>query len=120
MALRDNFPAAGDSYLGGTSDGFVYYSAFKGSSLAKAYEMLRLFLVEEGYVDVPLPKDVEELRKFYQARPGRQLCLFEVNGYWHNPIKILFPNDRRKKRLLLLEIYNEKAPDHLLRFHGKL
>lgn len=120
MALRNDFPVEGNNYLGGTSDGFVYRSVFAGSSLAHTYDMVRQFLAEEGYADVPLPKDVEELSKFYLPAPSRQLRLFEDNGYVHNPIKILFPNDGRRKKTLLLEIYNEKAPNHLLRFHGKI
>ena len=46
--------------------------------------------------------------------------MFEDNGYVHNPVKILFPNDGRKKNTLILQLYNELAPKHLLRFHRKL
>lgn len=107
------------SELGGESDGLVFRTAFGGASLEKSYEMICAFLQEEGYEDVPLPKDADELNKFRLNTRNQQVLLFEDNGYVHNPIKILFPNDRRKKRVLLLEIYNEKAEGHLLRFHGK-
>jgi hypothetical protein len=43
--------------------------------------------------------------------------MFEDNGYVHNPIKILFPQDRRKRSTLILCIYNEADPQHLLKFH---
>ena len=77
--------------------------------------------MEEGYEDVPLPKDVSELRLFrHPVSNTRQILLFDDNGYCHNPIKILFPLDRRKKKTLYLIIYNENAPDHLLRFHKVL
>jgi hypothetical protein len=120
MPLRNDFPPAGSDYLGGTSDGFTYRTAFAGASLSQTYEMIRQFLAEEGYQDVPLPRDLDELKKFRLHVRNRQILLFEDNGYVHNPVKILFPLDGRQKRVLILEVYNEAAPDHLLRFHGKL
>lgn len=120
MALRDEFPPAGTEYLGGHSDGLVYRTAFTAKTIEQAYEMVRRFLVEEGYGDVPLPEDAATLQKFRLRTRNRQILLFEDNGYVHNPIKILFPTDARRRCTLLLEIYNEKAPNHLLRFHGKL
>jgi len=119
MALRDEFPPAGSDYLGGESDGFVYRTVFSGSNLEHTYQMVRLFLKEEGYGDLPLPADVEELLLFRLPTRNRQILLFEDNGYVHNPVKILFPADRRQKRTLILEIYNEHAERHLLRFHRK-
>lgn len=118
--MRENFPAAGTEYLGGQSDGYVYQSLFGGTSLAVSYEMVRLFLAEEGYADVPVPETVEDLLRFRLPVRNKQILMFEDNGYVHNPVKILFLPDRRKKNTLLLEIYNEKAPRHLLRFHNKL
>ncbi|MCF8282614.1 MAG: hypothetical protein K9J45_19640 [Bacteroidales bacterium] len=82
--------------------------------------MIKEFLKEEGYGDLPLPKDVEELKKFKLPTRNRQILMFEDNGYVHNPIKILFPSDPKKSKMLLLEIYDENAPNHLLRFHRKL
>lgn len=120
MALRDEFPPEGSDYLGGTSDGFVYRTVFAGASLADSYEMVRQFLEEEGYVGLPLPASVAELKMFQLSTRNRQILLFEDNGYVHNPIKILFPTDGRQKHKLMLEIYNEAAPGHLLRFHKKL
>ena len=69
---------------------------------------------------MPLPENLAELSLFRFSTRNRQILLFEDNGYVHNPIKILFPPDHRQKRKLILEIYNEKAPGHLLRFHRKL
>ena len=120
MALRDEFPPAGEEYMDGESDGFVYRTVFAGSTLQHSYEMICQFLQEEGYKDIPLPKDAEELQLFRLPIRNRQILMFEDNGYVHNPIKILFPLDRRQKRKLILKIYNEQADQHLLRFHRKL
>lgn len=120
MALRKEFPIAGSDYLGGESDGWEYKTTFSGSKLADTYEMVRQFLIEEGYEDIPLPKDEKELSLFRLQTRNKQILLFEDNGYVHNPIKILFPIDRRKKRTLTLCLYNEAAEDHLLRFHRVL
>ncbi|MCB0619242.1 MAG: hypothetical protein KDC32_16675 [Saprospiraceae bacterium] len=120
MALREDFPPAGAEYLGGESDGYVYRTVFAGSNLEQSYQMIRQFLQEEGYADLPLPADVEELKKFRLPTRNKQILLFEDNGYVHNPVKILFPVDARQKRTLILEIYNEAAERHLLRFHRRL
>ena len=120
MPLRDDFPPAGSDYLGGHSDGKVYRTTFAGGSLTQSYEMVRAFLREEGYGDIPLPTDAAELEQFRLATRNRQILLFEDNGYKHNPVKILFPQDGRKKRTLILEVYNEGAAQHLLRFHNRL
>lgn len=117
--MRMAFPPVGESYLGGSSNGKVYESIFAGRTLTDTYAMIRAFLTEEGYVDTPLPKDVAELEAFRLSTRNRQVLLFEDNGYVHNPIKILFPLDRRKKSTLILRIYNEAAEKHLLRFHNK-
>ena len=120
MALREDFPPAGTDYVGGESDGYVYRSVFGGASLEVSFDMIRQFLKEEGYASVPLPDNAKELQKFKLSTRNKQILLFEDNGYVHNPIKILFPLDARQKKTLILEIYNEKALKHLLRFHGKL
>ncbi len=114
MPMREQFPQAGSNYLGGTSDGWEYRTAFTGSRLAFAYEMLKQFLVEEGYSDVPLPETAADLKLFKKPRLA-QLQMFADRGYAHNPIKILFPNQRNT---LILCVYNEREPGHLLRFHG--
>ena len=120
MALREEFPPAGSDYLGGTSDGYVYRTIFAGATLAHSYEMVKQFLTQEGFASLPFPADVEELKMFRLPTRNRQILMFEDNGYVHNPIKIIFPTDARQKRALILEIYNESAPKHLLRFHGKI
>lgn len=119
-SMRHAFPLAGTDYMGGNSDGAVYQSNFAGKDLAATYEMICSFLKEEGYQNIPLPADVEELLAFRLATRNRQVLLFEDNGYVHNPVKILFPLDRRKKSTLILKLYNEQADQHLLRFHNKL
>lgn len=121
MPIRENFPTHEEQYQEGESDGFKYTLAFNGISLDHSYTMIKEFLKEEGYDNIPLPKDIKELRLFrHPVSSNKQFLLFEDNGYCHNPIKIVFPLDRRKKKTLYLIIYNEKAADHLLRFHGIL
>jgi hypothetical protein len=120
MALREDFPEFGSDYLGGESDGYEYRTVFAGARLQQSYDMIRQFLKEEGFADVPLPKDAQELELFRLPTRNKQILLFEDNGYVHNPIKILFPADRRKRSTLILCIYNEQYPDHLLKFHRVL
>jgi len=120
MPLREEFPPAGSDYLGGSSDGYEYRTTFAGMNLGHTYEMIKQFLLEEGYDKIPLPNTEEDLLLFRLPTRNKQILLFEDNGYVHNPIKILFPIDRRKKKILTLCLYNEKAPDHLLRFHRVL
>lgn len=120
MPLRDEFPPAGSEYLGGESDGYEYRTTFGGASLAHSYEMVRQFLKEEGYAEVPIPANIQELELFRLPTRNKQILLFEDNGYVHNPIKVLFPADGRKRNVLILCLYNESAPDHLLRFHRVL
>ncbi len=121
MPLRTDFPPAGNpSYLDGECDGFVYKLVFGGTTLKNAYEMVCSFLDQEGYSDVPRPSDFKEMELFRLNKKQLQLRLFEENGYLHNPVKILFPENSRKKNELILFLYNEKVPDNLLRFHGKL
>ncbi len=98
MAIREAFPPANSDYLGGDSDGYEYRTVFAGSTLDQSYEMIRQFLVEEGYKDIPLPKDGKELELFRLSTRNKQILLFEDNGYVHNPIKILFPADQRNKK----------------------
>ena len=117
MPLRNEFPPMGSTYLGGESDGYKYTSIFSGTSLLHSYDMIRNFLNDEGYEDIPIPKDAEELSLFRIPTRNKQILLFEDNGYVHNPIKILFPLDRRKRNTLILCIHNESDPNHLLKFH---
>jgi len=120
MAMRDDFPEAGSDYMGGECDGYEYRTIFAGTSLEHSFQMIRAFLQEEGYEDIPLPKNAEELSLFRLPTRNRQILLFEDNGYAHNPVKILFPPDRRKRTALILCLYNEKDPEHLLKFHRVL
>ncbi len=120
--IREHFPEAGSKYLGGTCDGYVYRTIFRGRTLSHSYEMVVSFLQEHGYGDIPLPADADELLLFRLPTRNRQILMFEDNGYVHNPIKILFPIHARqvRPRTLILELYNEQAPKHLLRFHRKI
>lgn len=120
MALREDFPPAGSDYLGGESDGYEYRTVFAGSNLETTFEMVRQFLKEEGYGDIPLPRNAEELKLFRLPTRNKQILLFEDSGYVHNPVKVLFPLDRRKKTTLILCLYNEADPQHLLKFHRVL
>ena len=120
MALREEFPPAGSDYMGGESDGYEYRTVFAGSNLETTYEMVRQFLKEEGYGEVPIPASAEELKLFRLPTRNKQILLFEDNGYVHNPVRILFPLDRRKRTSLILCLYNEKDPQHLLKFHRVL
>lgn len=109
VPMREVFPA--------TADGWEFRTFFSGSNLARVFDMVRQFLREEGYGDVPLPASADELRLFKRPRPG-QLQLFGEIGYIHNPIKIIFPSGLDKRKGLILCIYNEKMEGHLLRFHS--
>ncbi len=121
MFLRAEFPVEPGNYEDGTSDGYCFHTCFSGASLEQSLAMVREFLKEAGYEELPLPANAEELRMFkLPSRKNRQVCLFEDNGYVHNPIKILFSDRPNQERLLRLEIYDEKAPNHLLRFHHRL
>lgn len=117
VSIRQQFPESGE-YLGGTSDGWEYRTVFAGANLAYTYKMLREFLQEEGYGDIPLPDAAEDLKLF--RRPRGQIQLFAERGYIHNPIKILFPEKPKQRGVLILCIYNERVPQHLLRFHNVL
>ena len=118
-SIREDFPTSEEGYMGGESDGYEYKTTFAGSNLKHSYEMIKAFLQEEGYENVPIPKTEEELKLFRLQTRNKQILLFEDNGYVHNPIKILFPPNRRNKRTLTLCIYNEADPEHLLKFHRK-
>ena len=118
MPIKDNFPPAGSDYLGGTSDGWEYRTVFSGSNLEASYDMVRQFLKDEGYGDVPLPDTVEDLLLFKNPRPGGQYMLYTDRGYQHNPIKLFFHPYRNRTKTLILCIYDEAHPRHLLKFHG--
>jgi hypothetical protein len=119
VPIREQFPEAGSAHLGGTSDGWEYRTVFGGSKLANTYNMVRQFLTDEGYGDIPLPANADELKLFRRPR-NPQLQLFGERGYIHNPIKILFSNDPKQRSTLIVCLYNEKTENHLLRFHGVL
>jgi hypothetical protein len=116
--IRYNFPEADSNYMGGVCDGWEYRTVFGGSKLENSYKMLQLFLQEEGYSNIPIPENIEELKQFRKPQPGQQ-NLFAERGYKHNPIKILFSNDPKQRNMLILCVYNEKSTKHLLRFHGR-
>lgn len=117
VPIRVQFPEAGQEHMGGYSDGWEYRTVFGGSKLAYTYEMVKQFLKEEGYGDVPVPDNADELKLFRRPRYP-QLQMFAERGYVHNPVKILFSNAPGQRNTLILCLYREDAPQHLLRFHG--
>jgi hypothetical protein len=118
--IREEFPPLGSTYEGGISDGWQYQIKFAGSNLQASLDMVKTFLAEEGYANVPTPQYAEELLHFKFPSKRGQILLFDDNGYIHNPIKILFdPSDKLAKKLTLC-IFNEKYDNYLLRFHGKI
>ncbi len=118
--LRYAFPAAGEHHHGGISDGYCFRITFAAGRLDRTYTLVREFLQEQGYGDIPLPADAPELRAFrLPPRLRRQLSLFEDDGYVHNPLRILFPPPGGKPGALSLHLYDESTPGHLLRFHGR-
>ena len=110
----------GSNYEGGKSDGWQYQVIFAGTNLQATYDMLRDFLAQEGYDSLPLPATTDELLLFRLPTKREQILLFGENGYAHNPVKILFKADEKKPKTLILCIFNEKEPQHLLRFHHKI
>jgi hypothetical protein len=118
LPIRQHFPAAGEEVAGGVSDGWEYRTVFGGSRLEQSYAMVQQFLQEEGYADIPIPRHADELKLFRKQRTP-QLQLFPERGYVHNPIKILFhPDSKQQRNTLILCLYNETDPEHLLKFHG--
>lgn len=117
-AIRHHFPAAGEEREGGCSDGYCYRVTFAAGRLERTYEMVVAFLREQGYGDLPLPADTEELRRFrLPPKLRHQLSFFGDNGYVHNPVKVLFPVPAGNRGALIVELYDERNRDHLLRFH---
>jgi len=109
----------GSKVFGGESNGLVYKTAFFGTTLDASFDMVVTFLQEQGYGDVPCPKDAEELQAFLAPPTNGVQGLFDQPCYAHNPIRISFVRGDRKRRKLELELYNENAPNHLLRFHKR-
>ncbi len=120
IKIRDAFPPDHTNHLGGTSDGQRYRTVFGGTSLEQSYGMLRQFLSEEGYENLPLPADAAELALFRHPPGKKAMKLFEEYGYVHYPIKIYFHPHLSKEHTLILYIYNENMDQSLLRFHDRL
>ena len=120
MSLRKSFPPYGSQVLGGESDGVVYRTAFAGTNMDATLEMVRQFLDEEGYADVPIPSHAEEMLAFLHPESGRHPSLFERPDYAHSPVRLILPAKDRLKRKIIVELYNEAAPEHLLRFHRRI
>ncbi|MFK8054722.1 MAG: hypothetical protein AB8F78_01275 [Saprospiraceae bacterium] len=120
MAIRHDFPQIGSEFFGGQCNGLVYNTAFFGTTLQASFEMVKAFLDEQGYEDVLRPKDADELRIFLSPPNNGVQGLFDQPCYSHNPIRISFVRGDRKRRKLVLELFNENAPNSLLRFHKRL
>ena len=118
--IRFDFPEAGSGREGGDCDGYCYRIVFSAGRLESTYDMVRAFLSEQGYDRIPIPETVTELKAFrLPPKLRHQLSLFGEDGYVHNPVKILFPSEKMKRGTLVLELYNEQEPGHLLRFHHR-
>ncbi|NJC27334.1 hypothetical protein [Neolewinella antarctica] len=117
--LRYNFPPAGPVAEGGTSDGYCYRITFAAGKTEQTYALIVAYLTEQGYGNVPIPVDVTELKQFrLPPKMRHQLSLFGADGYVHNPVKILFPTPA-SRGALILELYDERAERHLLKFHRR-
>ncbi len=119
MKLRHDFPPYGSTALGGTSDGVLYTTCFAGTTLEATLGMVRVFLDEEGYEDVPIPATTEEMLAFLQPEEGAHPHLFARPAYAHNPVRLVLPARDRLRRKISVELYNEHVPGHLLRFHRR-
>jgi len=119
MALRHDFPPYGSRVLGGESDGLIYRTTFAGSSIEASLDMVRTFLQEEGYADIPLPSTGDEMLAFLRPEAGRPPSLFEEPSYAHFPVRLVLPRSDRRRRRIRCELHNEGAPDSLLRFHRR-
>jgi hypothetical protein len=118
--IRNDFPPANSTYEGGVSDGWQYQVKFTGSHLQASLDMVRSFLAEEGYADIPIPETADDLKLFKLPTKQQQILLFGDNGYVHNPIKILFDPTEKQPKKLILCLFNEAVAQHLLKFHGKI
>jgi hypothetical protein len=118
--IRFEFPPDGSTYEGGKSDGWQYQVRFAGANLQTTLDMIRVFLEDEGYADVPIPANAKELLHFKLPTKRDQILLFGDNGYVHNPVKILFEPNETRNRTLIVCLFNEQSEKHLLRFHNKL
>ena len=118
--IKEDFPVAGSHYEGGISDGWQYQIKFSGRNLQSSLDMIKSFLIEEGYDEMPVPDTDKDLLHFRFPPKHQQLLLFTDNGYVHNPIKILFDTNEARPKTLTLCIFNEREPQHLLKFHGKV
>lgn len=117
--IREAFPPDGSQYEGGLSDGWVYQIKFTGKNNVSTYQLLKSFLIEEGFNDVALPNKAEELLLFKFPPPSAQLSIFNEVGYFQYPIKIFFDPKERITKTFILCIYNERAENSLLRFFGR-
>lgn len=117
--IREAFPPDGSQYEGGLSDGWVYEIRFTGKNNVSTYQLLKSFLIEEGYTDVVLPNKAEELLLFKFPPASAQLSIFNEVGYFQYPIKIFFDPKERTTKTFILRIYNEKTENSLLRFFGR-
>ena len=118
--IRFDFPPNGSTHDGGISDGWQYQTRFTSSNLQTTLDMVRTFLAEEGYADVPVPIAATELLHFKFPTKREQILFFGDNGYVHNPVKILFDPSEIRPRTLIVCLFYEQSENHLLRFHNKL
>jgi len=104
--LRYFFPKKGeDSEYGRASDGMVVKLSFHKETIEAAYNELKAFLIAEGYEDIPIPKDADELSLFRDNESG-------YVTYEHKPVSISF--SAYHETALDLVIIDENYPNYIL------
>ena len=103
--IKNNFPKNMEEYKGGKSDGWCFRIDLWAETENKVIEMIKEFLNNEGYSDIPIPK-AERLWWDY-LRPDSNGI--EGSFIWY-PIQIY--QNSYKKNAVSLFIYNENHPEH--------
>ena len=81
QGLRYNFPPAGPVPEGGHSDGYCYRAPFAAGKLPATYELIRSFLKEEGYADVPPARGRGRVEAFPPAPEATPPTVL-IRGRW--------------------------------------
>jgi hypothetical protein len=90
-----------------TNDGWLFETAFNGDTCDESYMNLRVFLLKEGFGDIPLPPNARRLWWDY-IKPDEDGNFGSF--VWH-PIKIT--QHVYQENGLHLMIFNEDYPDHM-------
>ena len=103
--IRNNFPKKEGHIEGGYSDGSRFQHDFIGETDEESLMMLRQFLDEQGFEDIPLPIAERLWWDYFQPDSHGNLGCF----VWH-PI-IVAPSSYGNNGLALY-IYNVESPEH--------